>query len=75
MHVQLNFADRTSLRRSYTVADQVNEYFYIDAKDTNKPPFELPLTQDEYRAKIKELHLDVVSQFVLYQDSLLQFTK
>ena len=44
MHVQLNFGDRTSLRRSYTVADQVNEYFFIDAKDANKAPFELPLT-------------------------------
>lgn len=68
MHVQLNFGDRTSLRRSFTVEDQVNEFFTIDAKDTNKAPIELPLTKEEYQNKIEELHLNVVAQFVLYQD-------
>ena len=68
MYVQLNFENGVSLKRSYSVRDQVSEQSVIEGR------VETPLTMDEYKDRVRSLRLEI-GEFCIYQDRLLSFSK
>ena len=68
MYVQLNFEGAASLRRTFSADEQLSDYSLIEAG------IEKPMTSDEYKDQIKQMRLSV-TDFCIYQDRLLSFTK
>jgi len=68
MSVKLNFENGISVKRTYTVSDQVSEQSLIQNE------METPMTMAEYKQKVLELKLEV-SEFCIYQDRMLNYTK
>ena len=68
MYVKLNFESGLSLKRTYTIQEQITEQSVIEADG-----LEVPLTIQEYKARIKDLKLDI-GEFCFYQDRILAYT-
>ena len=60
MFVRLNLEGNISLKRTFSVADQVSEQSVIDATG-----METPLIMSEYKERISSLNLDI-AEFCFY---------
>ena len=69
MYVRLNFEGGVSLKRTYSVRDQLTEQSLIE-----RDGLETPLTIEEYKGRIRQLKLNI-GEFCLFQDLLLDYTK
>ena len=69
MFVRLNLEGNISLKRTFSVADQVSEQSVIDATG-----METPLIMSEYKERISSLNLDI-AEFCFYQDKLVAYTQ